>query len=230
MKYLIAIALCFQLCGCSNQSIKGDVITYIEFEQLLNKVSKGWSEGNAQLAADSFHEDAVYIEPPDKQLYIGRSELFEFFGGDKGRSNSMTMEWHNIIFNSEKQMGTGEYTFGYKGKLTHGIVIIQIKNEKISPGMLKETFSALEDRLNDLTPKQQKKFLELQLFKKKGIEDLDNISELFVEMSEQEGTRSELFELLKNQEFISLLMSEPLTPEKYSSTLFNQNGTDLAVV
>jgi hypothetical protein len=106
----------------------------------------------------------------------------------------------------------------------------KIKNEKISPGMLKETFSALEDRLNDLTPKQQKKFLELQLFKKKGIEDLDNISELFVEMSEQEGTRSELFELLKNQEFISLLMSEPLTPEKYSSTLFNQNGTDLAVV
>jgi ketosteroid isomerase-like protein len=102
-----------------------------EFDQLLFQVADGWNRGDAQSAADCFADDAVYIEPPDKQLYRGKAELYEFFGGDEGRDAPMSMTWHNRIFDEERQVGTGEYTFGYRGRLTHGIVIVKVRNGKI---------------------------------------------------------------------------------------------------
>lgn len=103
-----------------------------EFKRLLHKVADGWNNGNAQVAADCFTEDAIYIEPPDQQLYQGRNELYEFFGGIEGRSDPMNMTWHYLIFDEQEQVGTGEYTFAYKGRLSHGIVIVQISEEKIN--------------------------------------------------------------------------------------------------
>ena len=102
-----------------------------DFEDLMNTVSAGWNTGNSKLAADCFSEYAVYIEPPNRQLYISRDSLFEFFGGSEGRSIPMKMTWHHLIFDEDEQKGTGEYTFEYKGRLTHGIVIIKINNRKI---------------------------------------------------------------------------------------------------
>lgn len=52
-----------------------------EFRQILSKVAEGWNHGDAKAAADCFSIDAVYIEPPDQQLYTGRDELYEFFWG-----------------------------------------------------------------------------------------------------------------------------------------------------
>jgi hypothetical protein len=51
-----------------------------EFERLMQTVAEGWNEGNATKATDCFSEDASYVEPPDKQLYHGRAQLYEFFG------------------------------------------------------------------------------------------------------------------------------------------------------
>jgi hypothetical protein len=36
-----------------------------EFEKLMQTVAQGWNEGNARKAADCFHENAVYVEPPE---------------------------------------------------------------------------------------------------------------------------------------------------------------------
>ena len=47
----------------------------------MNAVSDGWNEGNARMAADCFAEKAVYLEPPDRQVYIGKAAIYEFFGG-----------------------------------------------------------------------------------------------------------------------------------------------------
>jgi len=41
------------------------------------------------------------------------------------------MTWHQIVFDKESQIGTGEYTFEYRGRLSHGIVIIEISRGKI---------------------------------------------------------------------------------------------------
>ena len=65
-----------------------------EFKKLINTIAEGWNEGNARKSADCFSEDAIYIEPPDKQVYHGRDELFEFFGGENGTDIPMHMTSH----------------------------------------------------------------------------------------------------------------------------------------
>jgi len=50
-----------------------------EFNQLMQTIADGWIEGNARTAAlaggaraaaGCFREDAIYVEPPEKQLYF----------------------------------------------------------------------------------------------------------------------------------------------------------------
>jgi hypothetical protein len=89
-------------------------------------VADGWNEGDARKAADCFDEDAVYLEPPEKQLYHGRAELYEFFGGDTGTDVPMKMTWHHLAFNEEEQVGFGEYTFQMNNRY-HGIVVVKIE-------------------------------------------------------------------------------------------------------
>ena len=102
-----------------------------EFDQLMQTIADSWNEGNARKAAHCFSEDAIYVEPPDKQLYRGRTQLYEFFGGDNGTDIPMKMAWHHLAFNEEEQIGFGEYTFEMHGRY-HGIVVV-----KIESGMVK---------------------------------------------------------------------------------------------
>ena len=141
MKLVVAVLISATLflIGCGHEKPKNDLsvsgvtgrLNNDEFKQLLSKVAHGWNTGDAKAAADCFSSDAVYIEPPDQQLYRGRDELYEFFGGDEGRASPMKMTWHHLIFDEAKQVGTGEYTFAYKGRLSHGIVIVQVSGGRI---------------------------------------------------------------------------------------------------
>lgn len=100
-------------------------ISLNDFNQLMQTIADGWNEGNARKAAVCFSEDAIYVEPPEKQLYHGRAELYEFFGGDNGTDLPMKMTWHHLAFNEEEQVGFGEYTFQLHG-CYHGIVVVKI--------------------------------------------------------------------------------------------------------
>jgi hypothetical protein len=100
------------------------------FNHLMQTIADGWNEGSARKAADCFREDAIYIEPPEKQLYHGRAELYEFFGGDQGTDIPMNMTWHHLAFNEEEQIGFGEYTFQMHGRY-HGIVVVKIESGRI---------------------------------------------------------------------------------------------------
>lgn len=101
-------------------------ITASQFSRLMQTVADGWNEGNARKAAGCFSEDAIYVEPPAKQLYHRRAELYEFFGGDAGTDLPMRMTWHHLAFNEEEQVGFGEYTFQLHGRY-HGIVIVKVE-------------------------------------------------------------------------------------------------------
>ena len=101
-------------------------LTTSAFHELMQTVAEGWKEGNARKAADCFREDAIYVEPPDKQLYHGRAELYEFFGGDAGTEIPMQMIWHHLAFNEQEQVGFGEYTFQMNSRY-HGIVIVSLE-------------------------------------------------------------------------------------------------------
>ena len=100
------------------------------FTEIVTNIAKGWNEGNASFASQYFDDNAVYEEPPGNQLYKGRKEIFEFFGGEHGFDIPMKMEWHNLAFNEEKQIGFGEYTFAMNNQY-HGIVIMKFENGKI---------------------------------------------------------------------------------------------------
>ena len=102
-----------------------------QFEVLMKTLAVGWNEGNAEKAADCFTENAIYSEPPDKQLYRGRAALFKFFGGNEGRKRAMKMTWHHLVFDERTQIGAGEFTFEYGG-IVHGVAMVKIENGRIS--------------------------------------------------------------------------------------------------
>jgi hypothetical protein len=128
MRFLVVMLL-FLLSACSVHKTTG--LNTTEFERLMQTIATGWNTGNARQAANCFTEDAIYTEPPDKQLYKGRAALFKFFGGDEGRKNTMKMTWHHLIFNEREQLGAGEFTFEY-GTAVHGVVMVKVREGKIS--------------------------------------------------------------------------------------------------
>lgn len=106
-------------------------ITSDEFSNLLKTIAEAWKQGDARKAADCYTEDAIYTEPPDKQVYIGRKALYEFFGGNQNPPPPMKMTWHHLAFDEEEQIGFAEYTFEGNNRY-HGIVIVMIRAGKIS--------------------------------------------------------------------------------------------------
>jgi ketosteroid isomerase-like protein len=106
-------------------------ITSKGFERLMQLLADSWNKGDARKAADCFAEDAIYSEPPDKQLYKGRAELFKYFGGNEGRKSAMKMTWHHLVFDEQKQVGAGEFTFEYGSKV-HGVAMVKVAEGKIS--------------------------------------------------------------------------------------------------
>ena len=105
-------------------------MTESEFKRLMQTIADGWNQGDARKVANCFSKDAIYVEPPEKQLYRGRDELYEFFGGDKGTDIPMQMTWHHLAFNEAEQIGFGEYTFEMHGRY-HGIVLVKVESELI---------------------------------------------------------------------------------------------------
>ncbi len=95
-------------------------INRAEFVRLMQTVAAGLNENNGRKAADCFTLDAIYSEPPNKQIYRGRDRIFEFFGGWKGRPKVVQMVWHHLTFDEQTQVGSGEFTLT-NGSSAHGM-------------------------------------------------------------------------------------------------------------
>jgi len=130
LRLLLLCALTL-LTALSVTDAKEQRITSKRFERLMQLLADSWNKGDARKAADYFSEDAIYSEPPDKQLYKGRAELFKFFGGNEGRKSAMKMTWHHLVFDEQKQVGAGEFTFEYGSKV-HGVAMVKVAEGKIS--------------------------------------------------------------------------------------------------
>jgi ketosteroid isomerase-like protein len=102
-----------------------------DFQAVMRALAEAWNAGNSRGAADCFTEDAVYTEPPDKQVYRGRDALYSFFGGAGGRPGQMTMQWHHLAFDEKSQVGFGEFSFTY-GSTVHGITVVRLRGGKIA--------------------------------------------------------------------------------------------------
>jgi SnoaL-like domain len=130
LRLLLLCALTL-LMALSVAAAKEQRITSKGFERLMQLLADSWNKGDARKAADCFTENAIYSEPPDKQLYKGRAELFKFFGGNEGRKSAMKMTWHHLVFDEQKQVGAGEFTFEFGSKV-HGVAMVKINEGKIS--------------------------------------------------------------------------------------------------
>ncbi|GAB3901015.1 hypothetical protein GCM10028803_24950 [Larkinella knui] len=128
MKHLVLSMLCLFgfLIDCPAQLTNRKPINRAEFIHLMQTVAAGLNENNGRKAADCFALDAIYSEPPNKQIYRGRDRIFEFFGGWKGRPKVVQMVWHHLAFDEQTQVGSGEFTITY-GSTVHGMVSVKIR-------------------------------------------------------------------------------------------------------
>jgi hypothetical protein len=78
-----------------------------------------------------FTEDAVYMQPPDQQLYRGASELRPFFGALKPGT---FMTFHHVAFDERTQVGFGEFSFGnVRDKdADHGVAVVELRGGRIA--------------------------------------------------------------------------------------------------
>lgn len=96
------------------------------FRAVLDSVAVAWNSARPELAVGCFTETAVYLEPPDRQLYRGRPALHDFFAASIQPARPDRMRWHMMAFDSARQVGFGEYT--YRGRQNyHGVAVLQLK-------------------------------------------------------------------------------------------------------
>jgi SnoaL-like protein len=106
-------------------------VSVADFRTLMQTIADGWSTGDACMAAGCYAENAVYSEPPDRQLYVGHDAFYRFFGGDREPAPEMRMVWRHLIFDESKQVGAGEYTFEAENQY-HGGVMVRVVEGKIA--------------------------------------------------------------------------------------------------
>jgi ketosteroid isomerase-like protein len=125
------LVLCASLVSAQDGRVARPKSSTATFRSLMETVAAGWNEGDAGKAANCFSEDALYLEPPDRQFYSGRPALYEFFGGGKKPEPPMKMTWHHLAFDEESQVGFGEYTFQMNRRY-HGVVVVRLRGGKIA--------------------------------------------------------------------------------------------------
>ncbi len=70
---------CGGLRACGDEGLRGCGVNQPEFRDLMERLARGWSTQDTDLALSCFTPDAVYMEPPDVQLYVGHDQLRPYF-------------------------------------------------------------------------------------------------------------------------------------------------------
>jgi uncharacterized protein (TIGR02246 family) len=101
------------------------------FERLLHELAEGWATRDASRAAACFTDDAVYMEPPDQQLFVGREQLTAYFGPLEAGTY---LRVHRVWFDAATQTGAVEFSFGVKGRerADHGVAVVEVRGERIA--------------------------------------------------------------------------------------------------
>jgi hypothetical protein len=109
----------------------GREATAAQFEQLMATLADAWSKQQTERALGCFTADALYMQPPDLQLYRGTAELEKLF---RGIRPGTAMTFHGLAFNARAQVGFGEFSFGRSGAATadHGVVVVTLRGGLIA--------------------------------------------------------------------------------------------------
>ena len=103
-----------------------------DFRALVAAVARGWETGDVELALGAFAPDAVYMEPPDEQLFVGHGELRPYFAAvPPGTIMRVDGAW----FDEARQSGAIEYTFASgpdDPSADHGVAILELRDGRIA--------------------------------------------------------------------------------------------------
>lgn len=100
------------------------------FRALIQRLADAWGALDGDAAADLFTDAAVYMEPPDEQLFVGRDQLRAYFGPlDAGTY----LRLDNVWFDEGTQRGAVEFTFGVgeQAIADHGVAIVDVADGRI---------------------------------------------------------------------------------------------------
>lgn len=106
-------------------------LTSVTFRAVLDSLASGWNTNRPALAARCFTATAVYLEPPDRQVYRGRAALEEFFRASVAPARADRMTWHHVAFDESTQVGFAEYTYVGQ-RYYHGVVVIRMADGLIA--------------------------------------------------------------------------------------------------
>lgn len=97
----------------------------------MTTLARAWTKQDTALALGCFTEDALYMQPPDRQLYRGRKDLEKLFAALKPGT---LMTFHDLAFDPRSQVGFGEFTFGTSGATTadHGVTVVTLREGRIA--------------------------------------------------------------------------------------------------
>lgn len=101
------------------------------FVGLLNELADAWAEPDPDRAAACFTDDAVYMEPPDQQLFVGRDQLTAYFGP---LEVGTYLRFQHLWFDEVSQTGAVEFSFGVEAGDTadHGVAVIEVRGGRIA--------------------------------------------------------------------------------------------------
>ncbi|GAB4515189.1 MAG: hypothetical protein OHK0046_18330 [Anaerolineae bacterium] len=108
-----------------------DTMSRHEFVALMNRLAQAWGEQDTEAGVACFSPDAVYMQPPDVQLYTGHDQLRAYFGA---LQPGTYLHYHTLWFDEDKQTGCAEFTFGMSGKpqADHGTIVVELQNGLIT--------------------------------------------------------------------------------------------------
>lgn len=94
-------------------------VNHDQFAQLMRRVARAWATQDTSTAVSCFTPDAVYLQPPDIQLFAGHEQLSAYFGA---LPSGMQLDLHHTWFDAVDQHGCVEFTFRREGATTadHG--------------------------------------------------------------------------------------------------------------
>jgi hypothetical protein len=101
------------------------------FGRLLAGLAAAWNAGNADRAAASFAEEAVYLEPGSRKFYQGRTVLRDLFERTCQKA-PMRIAWQHVFFDEPSQTGAAEFSFEWSGRAFRGVAIVLLERGLVS--------------------------------------------------------------------------------------------------
>ena len=101
------------------------------YRSLLERLASAWAARDPVVAAECFTQKAVYMEPPDRQVFIGQDELRAYFSP---LEPGTYLTFRNVAFDESDSVGMVEFSFGVSERPTasHGVAVTQIEDGRIS--------------------------------------------------------------------------------------------------